>query len=198
MKDQNHKINSDPPDGRSDEPRFDLGGPVEDVEADREFQSLLGKWQAPTSLRALDQRVLLSYRAQTTRLPGFRRILTSSISVPVPVVAALVVVLALAATALLRQRQAPAPQASPIMVERIKAIEVPVVQERVVQRIVYRERKPALTYPTRHKSVPESMSLALASGENSQGYFTDTDLAGFQPNAEMNFKVIKKADNNEK
>lgn len=198
MKDRNHKINPAPVEGRSDEPSFDLARSIEEMEADREFQSLLDNWQAPAPLHILDQRVLLSYRAQTTRFPLWRRILTSSISVPVPVAAALVVVLALAATALLRQRQTPAPQTSPIIVERIKSIEVPVVQERIVPRIVYRERKPLPASPTRPGSAPESMSLALAGDENSQGYFTDTDLAGFQPNAEMSFKLIKKADKNEK
>jgi hypothetical protein len=194
MEDRNYKINSAPVDGRDDEPRFDLEG----LDADRELQSLLSKWQTPVSLRALDQRVRLSYRAQTTPHPWWRRILTSTISLPVPVAAALVLVPALAAAALLGRRQLPAPNAPPIIVERIKAVEVPVVRERVVSRIVYREKKPATASSSKSKSAPESMSLALASGENSQGYFTDTNLAGFQPNAEMNFKVIKKADKNEK
>lgn len=193
MEDWNYKINSAPVDGRDEEPRFDL----EELDADSELQALLGKWPTPASLRALDQRVLLSYRAQTTRVPWWRRMLTSTISLPVPVAAALVLVPALAAAALLGQRQLPAPQAPPIIVERIKAVEVPVVRERVVSRIVYREKKPAPASSARPKSALESMSLALASGDNLQGYFTDTNLAGFQPNAEMNFKVIKKADKNE-
>jgi hypothetical protein len=200
MKERNHKFELDPLeliDGQDGESHFDLAGSVEEVEEEREFKALLDKWQVSASSRSLDQRVLLAYRAQTARRSLWRRMLTASIPLPVPAAAVLAVILVWGATALLRQRPAPAPQA-PAIVERTRTVEVPVVQERVVLRVVYRERKRVPAAGTGSLHAPESMSLALASGENSQGYFTDTDLAGFQPNAEMNFKVIKKADKNEK
>jgi hypothetical protein len=199
MKDRNHKNKPDPLDPIDElksESRF-FNGSIEEAEEERELRSLLDKWQAPSSLNSLDQRVFISFREQTERSPFWRRMLTSSVSLPAPVAAAFIIALVLGTMTLLRQRSAPAPQA-PTIVERIKTIEVPVVQERVVERIVYRERRSALASQTRSLLAPQSMSLAMASGEDAQSYFTDTNLAGFQPNAEMNFKVIKKADKNEK
>lgn len=199
MKDQKHRVEPDPLDPideRQSEPRFYVADSIE-AEEEKEFQSLLDQWQAPSSSLSLDQRVLISYRAQTTRLSSWRRLLTSSISLPVPVAAALAVIFVLGAAALMRQRPAPEPQA-PTIVERTRTVEVPVVQERIVQRIVYRERQPVLALQTKPLLAPESISLAMAGDENSQSYFTDADLAGFQPNADMNFKVIKEGDKNEK
>jgi hypothetical protein len=197
MTDRNQRIKFDPPDlidGRKSEPHF-LG--ASSAEAEEELKSLLGQWQAPSAPRSLDQRILVAYRAQIVRSSFWRRLLTSSISLPVPAAAALAVILVLGAAALMRQGSAPEPQA-PTIVERTRTVEVPVVQERVVPRIIYRERRPVLASQTKPSLAPESISLAMGGEENAQSYFTDTNLTGFQPNAEMKFKVIKKVAGNEK
>lgn len=197
MKDQNHRIEFNHADPRNRESRFPSADSTEAAVEEKDFKSLLEKWQVAPSPPSLDQRVMTSYHAQTARPSWWRRMLTASIPVPVPAAAALVVVMVLGAAALTRPLPAPMPQA-PTIVERIKTVEVPVVQEKVVQRIVYRARETAMASQAKPLPAPESISLAIGSEENSQSYFTDTNLKGFQPNSEMKLKVIKKADGDEK
>ena len=114
--------------------------PADEVVEDRELKYLLGEWSPPEITSSLDQRILTSYRRQFLHKPLWRRWLTGSISLPAPV--AVTAALLLCATSYLAARRAtnyplePAPTPP-----TIKLVEVPfpVVQERIVTRIVYKK-----------------------------------------------------------
>jgi hypothetical protein len=97
---------------------------------DRELDGMLRQWQAPQAPPRLRQAVF----PKPSR-PWWLRLWTTSIRVPLPVACALL--LALAAGASLWPRPAPAPRT----VVKTERVEVPVIQERVVTRTVYRDRE---------------------------------------------------------
>jgi len=165
--------------------------------SDEEVKSLLDNWLMPFSTRALDRRVLQSYRAQRARLPLWRRMLAVSISVPIPIAATMIVILGLGMIMLSRKSKPTQTSAPSTFVERIRTVEVPVIKERVLTRIVYRDR----TFPGANQSSPiaaENISLTVDSTENAKSYFTGISLVGYQPNESMDLKVLKRTEKNEK
>jgi hypothetical protein len=114
--------------------------PADEVVEDRELKNLLGEWSPPEITGSLDQRILTSYRRQFLHKPLWRRWLTGSISLPAPV--AVTAALLLCATSYLAARKAtsysleaaPTPPAI-----KLVEVRVPVVQERIVTRIVYKK-----------------------------------------------------------
>jgi len=174
---------------------------------DRELKSLLESWPAPAALPSLDRRVMAAYREQTaaasaTKLSLWKRIF--AVSVPVPVAAAAMVLLMGAAWMAGRARgtvtiNLPAPDAQ---TERV--IEVPVERERIVTRTmpvnVCRHRKEQPPQPLTEKLAAEKKqprTLLQSSGED-QIYFTRADLAGFEPVAEVQIRITKGGQTNEK
>ncbi|HEU0176168.1 MAG TPA: hypothetical protein VFV58_18035 [Blastocatellia bacterium] len=106
---------------------------------DGELNRLLASWQAPESLGELDQRALASYRRHFNRGRLWRRWLTGSIHIPVPIATA--AVLLLCATSFLAARRATTfPIVNPPAAVPIKIVEVhvPVFQEKIVTRVVYK------------------------------------------------------------
>jgi len=95
--------------------------------SDRELNNLLPQWKAPDAPARLRGAVF-----PESRRPWWRRLWTASIRVPLPVACAL---LALLAFALGRLSRTPPP---PRVVVKTERVEVPVVQERIVTRTVYR------------------------------------------------------------
>lgn len=150
---------------------------VEREPGDSELQSLLRRWQVPPAPRALDERVIASYRAENATprpvRPGaepvnlWRRLLSYSIPVPVPV-AALGLALVAGAAVWMHQRQVSG--TPPAGQGREATIEAPLVEETIVPHVEH----------------------------ESPAYFTATTLSGFQPNAEMSVRVIKRTKAEEK
>ena len=96
--------------------------------SDSELDNLLKKWEAPPAPARLRAAVF-----PEEPKPKWRRLWSVSFRVPMPVAAALALGLALAAW------QWPRPGA-PLELVRTERVEVPVLQERVVTRTVYRYR----------------------------------------------------------
>jgi hypothetical protein len=115
---------------------------------------------------------------QYARSSLFRRFFAASIRVPVPVGVAAIIILGLAIFSLIR---VPAAEISIVHVP----IEVPVVQEKTVERVVYRDRERRLTRPRRTTTAAPS-DPALAT------------LQGFTPAEEVKLTVIKGGSANEK
>jgi hypothetical protein len=114
--------------------------PADEVVEDRELKNLLGEWSPPDITSSLDQRILTSYRRQVLHKPAWRRWLTGSISLPAPVAAT--VVLLLCATSYLAARKAPSYTLEvPPATASVKIVEVPVpvVQKKIVTRVVYKQ-----------------------------------------------------------
>jgi hypothetical protein len=149
--------------------------PDDEILEDRGLKNLLGEWRAPEITSSLDQRILTSYRRQFLHRPLWRRWLTGSISLPAPV--AVTAAVLLCATSYLAARKAtsytlePAPATS---VVKIVEVRVPVVKEKIVTRVVYKNTgaQKATEGPT-----PSSLRPRI-------------DLANFQPVSEIKPIVI--------
>ena len=129
---------------------------------DDELKSLLERWKAPPAPESLEAGLLGEFRARAARRAAWRWIFATW-RLPAPAVVAMVVlVIALAAAAIRR----PAPH----VIIQTRTVEVPVVRERVVTRIVH--DRPAAPAP-RH--------------ERAQA----TDLSGFQPVAVLSPRIIR-------
>jgi hypothetical protein len=139
-------------------------------------------------------------------VPFWKRVLTTKLSLPAPIAAALVVGLIISSALALRHTpttQAIAPPMPPI--ESVKFVEVPIVQERIVTRTVYVERKRAVERLARSSPLVAARATgvndsALADNkhEDEPGFFTRANLKGFQPADDMKLRVIKRNNINEK
>jgi hypothetical protein len=156
--------------------------PADEVVEDRELKNLLGEWKTPDITSSLDQRILASYRRQVLHRPAWRRWLTESISLPAPVAAA--AALLLCATSYLAAckptsytLEVPPKTASVKIVE----VPVPVVKERIVTRVVYKN-----TGARKAKEGPAPISTPPR-----------IDLADFRPVNELKI-IVSHGGNDEK
>jgi hypothetical protein len=167
--------------------------------ADLELKTRLSSWDVPDTPRALDQRVLASYRAvQAARPPLWRRALTSSVPVPLPI-AGLAVVALIVASIMLALRPAritleSPPVAPPLAATRV--VEVPVTQERIVTRTVFVEKKERLIRKKEQRGAIAARGVnagddSASRAKEQTGYFTRVNMTEFQPANEMKIKVIK-------
>lgn len=108
------------------------------------------------------------------------RFFRTSVSVPVPVGLALILVFMLS---LLFVSQTPEQGTAPPQVVHVP-VKVPVVQERLVTRVVYRERQPA-TRRSKQTIGPSRNDSTLAKTHN------PASLLGFKPTDEIKLTVIK-------
>jgi hypothetical protein len=107
-----------------------------------------------------------------------------------------------------------APSASPEIIEQTKIVEVPVIRERIVTRVVYVERQGrAADLPARNPALfssrkdlrrnspnsnPKDTFIAMKGSVAQNGYLTRIDLTGFQPTNGMNARVVREVKNDEK
>jgi hypothetical protein len=107
-----------------------------------------------------------------------------------------------------------APPASPEIIEQTKIVEVPVIRERIVTRVVHVERQrrtadlparnPALFSSRKDlrrnfpNSNPKDTAIAMKGSVAQNGYLTRIDLTGFQPTNGMNARVVREVKNDEK
>lgn len=118
---------------------LDLENQQSDLPEDGELNRLLASWRATETPGELDQRALASYRKHFNRGRFWRRWLARSIHVPVPIAAA--AVLLLCATSFLAARKAtsfPIENPPAAVSTKIVEVRVPVVQEKIVTRVVYK------------------------------------------------------------
>lgn len=123
------------------------------------------------------------------------RFLQTSVPVPLPLAIALVVAAALLIPFAIRvARKDVQPNTATIV--RVP-VEVPVVQEKIVTRVVYRDRQPVVRTTKRATET----SRADSTFAKSQGSRTETmpmSLSGFKPSDEIKLTVIKGGVPNEK
>ena len=117
------------------------------------------------------------------------RLFTTSVRMPLPVPAALTLALG-ALLFLVLQAPAPVPPAAPIIVE--VPLQVPVVREKEVTRIIYRNRyQRPLAQKTRHVTDPTGEALARSQKDGA-------GLTGFKPLEEIKLTIIKGGSGNDK
>ncbi len=182
----------------------------------------------------LDQKLMEAFRdhnkAVSISPAWWQRIFVGSLSIPKPAFAAALVVFAVAVTAanlVGRYTMMPADFSAvsvalptvvnvplpPEIIEKTKIIEVPVVKERVVTRVVYVERQNNKTTDVQktllaqnqadgnkqERTVKEDDSnLAMNGAVNDDGYVTRANLIGFQPPTELKTRIIREDKTNEK
>jgi hypothetical protein len=140
------------------------------------------------------------------REPLWKRIFAARLPVPVPVAATLVLALLVSSVMALRPSTKEAiTTTTPQVVKQAqpKVIEVPVVQEKIVTRIVYvekktRERNEARRPNTTIQRNNPTLTARRAEEESVQGgFFTHANLTDFQPADEMRIRVIKRSNPDE-
>jgi hypothetical protein len=190
-----------------------------DFSADAELTALLRTWDAPPRDAGARARLLADFRASVGRPPLWRRALTAQVRVPLPVAACAGLLLlgslyVLGARATPRAGSSPSQAAAPPPAVRV--VEVPVVQERVVTRTVYVEKKERggpRVVSTRTDAREESarrddknegdekiqQSVPPApSAEAQAGYFTRVNMNDFQPAGEVKFRIVSRGGTDEK
>jgi hypothetical protein len=108
---------------------------------DDELDGALRSWHLPTTPLKMEARALTAYRKGFRRTGTLRRWLTMSVRVPAPLAAMATMALLLLSVALARAVHRVSAVDAPRMVVQTRTVEVPVIQERVVIRTVYREPK---------------------------------------------------------
>ena len=191
-------------------------GGADDFEADAELTALLRAWEAPPATRAARDRLLADFRAAVGPAPLWRRALTSQVRVPLPVAACAALALTASLFALGARTQSTRPAAGAESLPAVRVVEVPVVQERVVTRTVYVEKKER-TYPrtaARRQAGREELAdggaavsrdagsrepeAPAAAPDARGGYFTRVDMEDFQPADEVKFRIVKRGSSDEK
>lgn len=114
-----------------------------------------------------------------------------SVPVPAPVALALIIVCAVTIPVAIRAARQQTPPQTPSIVH--VPVEVPVIEEKVVTRVVYRERR-----------LPARNSKRSSNPANVNGTFANSEtppradvLAGFKPTEEVKLTVIKGGSTNE-
>ncbi len=178
-------------------------GRPDEMPADEELRAVLGAWDAREEpAHAARARLLGAFREQTReRAPLWKRLLTASVRVPAPVAACALV--ALLASLLALAARAPrlaldAPAAVPSAPE-LRIVEAPAPPERVVERVIYVERKNSQRTKERagqlaSRARGEGLTGAATNEERTTSYFTRVDMGEFQPPDEMKIRIIKKGD----
>ena len=133
-------------------------------------------------------------------LPGFtswmRKLVTASVPVPVPLAAVLVLLVGgslLFAMNSRRSSRAESLPGSPSVVTKI--VEVPVIQERTVTRVVYRERNSGTS---RGRGLSPARSADSTAVARRTSPASPISLVGFKPANEVKLTIIKGSDRDEK
>ncbi len=152
---------------------------------DEDLKELLDKWQLPDPSMQLDERIMETY-SRHRRSWIFRR--TGSVRVPVPVLVLLLLLPIVSAVALVHNSYFLRLPPAPVLSMPVRVVEIPVVKERVVTRLVY---PPA-------KATEDSVRRTFRSAANLESDKEPMDLTGFQPLAEFQINVLKGGNRNEK
>jgi hypothetical protein len=149
----------------------------------------------------LQAAILSSAGAEWKRPNWVMRLFSSSVRIPIPVAAALLIVCAASVISLalrphiVKTVEVPA-AVSDKTIERI--VEVPILQEKIVTKTVFVERKA----PSAAKRVgfdPLHTSGLLAStAEEDGGSITRANLTGFHPTDDMRIRVLRRHEGDEK
>ena len=116
-----------------------------------DLNELLKSWEVPEAPNSLNRRVLSDYRQHVNRVPFWKKIFTSSVQIPMPLVLAQAALLLVAGAFLFSLFVKQKPATTPAVVAEIpkaQIIEVPVVQEKIITKIIYTniKSKPQIRY----------------------------------------------------
>lgn len=115
---------------------------------------------------------------------------TTSVRVPVPAALGLMLLFGASLFLLRARTQVNASPAAPVVLVETKNIEVPVIQEKVVTRVVYVARKGHRSRPNRSDQRDQGNVPTIATGSDASDK-TALSLVGFKPTEEVKLTVIK-------
>lgn len=128
---------------------------------------------------------------------ALKTLATTSVRIPVPAVMALLLVFGVFFFVLRGRQQVNVTPSTPVALVKTNTVEVPVIQEKVVTRVVYVERKgrrSASASQSDRTGIPTVPTVAVA-GSNPA---TALSLVGFEPTNEVKLTVIKGSYKDEK
>jgi hypothetical protein len=139
----------------------------------------------------LRQKLVSSENRKFDRSSWLAGFIKSSVAVPVPVVVVLILISVVFITVAVRTKS---PQPTPAPAVVYITTEVPVIQERLVTRVVYREKR------SNSKSLISAAPVAdtLARSQKPRTEDVPASLVGFKPTEEIKLTVIKGGSPNEK
>jgi hypothetical protein len=119
------------------------------------------------------------------------------VRLPVPVAIAAILFVGLSAAILLRSVRAGVSTVKEPAVVQIKTVEVPVVQEKVVTRVVYVEKK-NMQGGGMNSALNSDLSNSVATVGSGATRKSALSLVGFKPTDQVQLTIIKGNDENEK
>ena len=148
-----------------------------------EFKQCLAQWKAPVAPRRLEAQVRASYRKQFPQPPWWQRWWNRSIRVPLPV--AVTAGLVVCVMSWVAARQTSSVVIQPVAeIPQTKIVEVPVIQEKLVTRVILKRPKPSRQGPKVLRS-----SAALRQSPEVRDVGLPIDLAGLRPVSEIKISV---------
>jgi hypothetical protein len=128
-------------------------------------------------------------------LVGLRNLFASYVRVPVPVAAVVVLLLGVAGVFGLQSRRLSAGSNSTVVT---RTVEVPVVQERLVTQVVYRERGRHLSQDRTNRAQEKQIVAKASTRRNTSIENNPPSLAGFKPANEARLTIIKGSERDDK
>ena len=130
---------------------------------------------------------------------ALKTLATTSVSVPVPAALALLLVFGVFFFVLRAREQVNVTPSTPVALVNTRTVEVPVIQEKVITRVVYVEKKGRRSASGANQSdrteIPAAPNSVAVTGSNPA---TALSLAGFKPTNEVKLTVIKGSYKDEK
>lgn len=124
------------------------------------------------------------------------RLFKTSVHVPLPLAAALVIAAALFIPLAIRAARRDVQQANTTTIVSVP-VEVPVVQEKIVTKVVYRDR-PTIVRAKKRTREDSSADSTFAKSQRPRSEAVPASLVGFKPSDEVKLTVIKGGVPNEK
>jgi len=124
---------------------------------------------------------------------GLRAFATSSVRIPLPAALAAVALVCVLSFAALSRRQVGQIPVAPIAQIEVQTVHVPVVQEKVVRQVIYRDRKPAKQLVDYAK-----LNTTTATAKPVTHPAAKLNLVGFKPADQVKMTIIKGNDQDEK
>ena len=125
---------------------------------------------------------------------GLRAFATSSVRIPLPAAFAAVALVCVLSFAALSRGQVNQIPATPIAQVEVQTVHVPVVQERVVREVIYKERK----RPKQLTVDYANLNTATATAKPVTDPASKLNLVGFKPANQVKMTIIKGNDQDEK
>ena len=127
-------------------------------------------------------------------LNALRAFTSTSVRVPLPAaLAAMALVCALSFAALSRSQVSSIPT-TPVTRVEVQTVHVPVVQEKVVRQLIYKERKRSKAFKVDYAN----LNIATATVKPVSEPAAKLNLVGFKPANQVNMTIIKENDQDEK